>query len=526
LALGEREVIQRLSSALDLQHRLVRGQGSQRLGDQRLSHYRFRHILFQRYVYNSLDEVQRVYLHETVGQVLERLYGDQTEEIAGQLARHFQAAGLVAKAIDYLRQAGERAVRLSANQEAIVHFSQALALLDSFPDTPKRARQELDLRVALSPALVATKGYAAPAVGQNYTRARELCQQVEETPQLFPVLHGLLRFYLVRAEYRTASELGQHFLNLVQPTQDPALLLEAHRALGTSAFHLGDLALSQAHLQQGLALYDSRRHRAHAVLYGVDPGVICLSYTAWTLWLAGYPDRALEKGHEALSRARRLSNPHTLAAALTFAAILFHFRREAKVAQERAEAALTLATEQGFSFWLAWGTIWQGWAMADQGEFGAGITRIHQGLDTSRATGAETMRMYFLSLLAETYLKAEQVEKGLAVLAEALAVPDERRERWWEAELYRLRGELLREQDAAETGAEACFRQAVDIARQQGARSLELRATVGLSRLWHRQGQKEEARQVLAEIYNWFTEGFDTPDLIEAKSLLEECQSG
>ncbi|NIO71701.1 MAG: hypothetical protein GTN71_22395, partial [Anaerolineae bacterium] len=234
-AADEREMVEHLSGELDRRHRLVRAQGIQRMDDQRLSHYRFRHILFQKYLYSNLDQVERAHLHEAVGDTLEALYEEHTEamvEIAGQLAWHFQEAGMVAKAIGYLRQAGDRAVRLSANEEAIAHFTQGLALLKTLPDVPERAQGELALQLALAAPLQATKGYAAPEVGRTYARARELCQQIGETPQLFPTLWLLSTFYAIRAEHQTAIELGEQILRLAQRVEDPLQIAMAHWSLG------------------------------------------------------------------------------------------------------------------------------------------------------------------------------------------------------------------------------------------------------------------------------------------------------
>lgn len=273
----EREMVGRLSGELDRRHRLVRAQGILRMDSQRLSRYRFRHILFQKYVYNSLDKVERVHLHEAAGTALEVLYGEGAEEIAVQLARHFQEAGITEKAIDYLRQAGDRAVRLSANEEAIAHFTRGLALLETLPDTPERAQGELTLQLAQAAPLVALKGYAAPEVGRAYGRARQLCQQIGETPQVFPTLWLLNGFYGIRAELQTAIELGEQMLRLAQRAEDPLLEAQAHLSLGWILLSLGDFAQARAHLEHMIAFYDPQQHRSLAFDYGEDPGVISLT---------------------------------------------------------------------------------------------------------------------------------------------------------------------------------------------------------------------------------------------------------
>jgi len=429
----------------------------------------------------------------------------------------------------YWQRAGQRAIERSANAEAISHLTKGLELLTILPDTPERVQQELDTLTILGPALIDTKGQASSEVLQAYARARELCQQVGETPQLFQVLRGLWLFYMLRLELRTAQELAEHLLTLAQHVGDPALLLEAHFALGGSANYRGEFTTAQTHYEQGIALYDAQHHRAHAVRYGQDPGVFCRGYVAITLWCLGYPDQATQRSHEALTLAQELA-PFSLAYALVFAAWLHQLRRDASLTYERAEAIITLATEQGFAILVAWGTLLRGWALAarspkpgaGQGQRVEGISQIQQGLAAFRATGAEAIRSYGLALLAEATAKVGQGEAGLTLLAEALAVTNDKGERRWEAELYRLKGELLMRQTVPDKRqAESCFQQAMAIARNQQAKSFELRAATSLAQLWQQQGKRQEAYALLAPVYHWFTEGFDTADLQEAKALLE-----
>jgi predicted ATPase len=379
------------------------------------------------------------------------------------------------------------------------------------------------MQITLGPVLMAVKGFASLDTERAYARARELCQQVGETLQLFPVLYGLWRFYMLRAELQTTRELAEQLFSLAQRVQDPELLLESHRVLGATMFWLGKMAPARAHLEQGMALYDPQQHRSHAFVYGQDPGVACRCFAAMSIWMLGYPDQARQSIHEALTLAQELTHPLSLAFALTMAAVVHQFRREAQAVQERAEALKTLSTEQGFPFYLAFGTILRGWALTVQGQGAEGIAQVRQGLVAYRATGAELHRPHFLSLLAEAYGKVGQPEEGLTVLVEALDTVNKTEERNWEAELHRRKGELLLMQCGQKVGeAEECFRKGLDIARRQQAKSLELRAAMSLSRLWQQQGKHEEAYKLLAEIYGWFTEGFDTADLQEAKALLKE----
>ena len=493
--------------------------------------YIFKHALIQEAAYQSLLRSTRQRYHQHIAQVLETRFSETAETQPELVAYHYTEAGLSAQAIPYWQRAGQRAVERSAHVEAIAHLTKGLEVLTTLPDTPERVQQELDLQTTLGPALMVTRGFGAPEVLQAYARARELCQQVGETPQLFQVLRGLWFFYLMRMELQTARELGEHLLTLAQQVGDPALLLEAHYALGNTLNYLGELAAAQAHFAQGIALYDPQQHHAHAVRYGQDPGVACRYYAAVTLWLLGYPDQALQRSHEALTLARELAHPFSLACALFFATWVHQFRRERPLIQERAEAAIALGAEQGFAQFVAGATIFRGCALAEryaepgaeQGQVEEGMAQMQQGLAAWRATGAEVLRPYGLALLAKASAKLGQREAGLTLLTEALALANDTGERRWEAELYRLKGELLlacaAEHDAE---AETCFRQALDVARRQQAKSWELRAAMSLSRLWQQQGKHDEARQLLTEIYDWFTEGFDTADLQEARALLVE----
>jgi predicted ATPase len=408
--------------------------------------YLFKHALTQEVAYNSVLIERRKALHEQTAQALETLYSANLEDHYSELAHHYSRSGNTEKAVEYLGLAGQQAVQRSAYAEAVGHLTTALELLKALPDTPERTQDELTLQITLGPALVATKGYAALEVETTYTRALELCRKVGETPQLFSVLLGLRTFYQVRGELLTARELGEQLLTLARSGQDPALLLEAHRALGATLYNLGELAAARAHLEESIALYDAQQHRSHVFLYGIEPGVFGLSYAAWVLWLLGYPDQALQRSHEALTLAQELSHPFSLTAALTLAAVLHQYRCEGPLTQERAEAAITLSTEQGFP--LMYEAILLGWALAEQGQAGEGIAQIRQGLTTYRATGAEFARSYFLALLAEAYGKGGRAEEGLTALAEALTVVDKNDERFWEAELYRLKGELLLAQES------------------------------------------------------------------------------
>jgi predicted ATPase len=390
------------------------------------------------------------------------------------------------------------------------------------PESPQRTQQELLLHITLGASLLATKGYAAPEVVQTYTDARQLCQHLEDPYQLFPVLRGLHIYYHVRAELRTAHTLGEQLLTLAQQVQDAAMLVAAHRALGVTLFQLGAVASAQIHFAQGIALYAPQHHRAAALLYGDDSGVVCHSFAALTLWKLGYPDQGLARSQEAVTLAQQCAHPVSLSFVLTFTAVFHQLRREVRATQARAEATIRLAKEQEFPLWRAVGCILRGWALAQQGEVQEEVKQMYQGMIAHRATGAELLRPYFLGLLAEAYGTLGEPGAGLMALAEALTLAETTGECWYAAELYCLKGELLLQQSSDnQVEAEASFHKALEIARSQQAKSFELRTATSLARLWHQQGKSQEAYVLLAPVYNWFTEGFDTLDLKDAKALLD-----
>jgi predicted ATPase len=484
--------------------------------------YVFKHALTQEVAYESLLTTRRQALHAVAGQALETLYAPRLEDAYDSLAYHYARTNNVSKAVAYLTLVAKKAARNSAHVEAITHLTQGLELLQTLPATPERSQQELALHIALGASLLATKGQAAPEVQQTYARARQLCHYLEDPQQLFPVLRGLWNYYQVHAELQTAYTLSEQLLVLAQQVQDPGMLSSAHRASGSTLSYMGEPASALTHLTQGIALYDPQQHRASVFLYGEDAGVVCRIHAARVLWCLGYLDQGLARIDEALTLAQQIAHSFSLGFALSSAALFHQLRREERVTQERAEAANSLATAQGFPFWSAYSSILRGWALAHQGQAQEGIEQIRQGLMAFRATGAELLPPYFMALLTEAYGTLGQPEAGLTVLAEALTLVDKTGERWYEPELHRLKGALLLQQSTDNHAeAQACFHRALDIARRQQAKSLELRAATSLGRLWQQQGKRAEARQLLAEVYSWFTEGFDTLDLREAKALLD-----
>ena len=485
--------------------------------------YGFRHALYQEVISARISPGQRIHLHYHIGNRKEHAYADQTQGIAAELAVHFEQAREMQRAVSYRHKSAETALQRSAYTEAIAHLTQGLTLLITLPDTLERAQHELALTLALGGPLAVTKGYAAPEVAQVYSRARELYQHLGTTAQLSPVAWRLWQFYIVRGELQTARELGEECLHLAG--DDATALLVAHYALAISLFYLGEFAPTRLHAEQGTALYDAQHHHALASLYGYDPGMACLSYAAQALWMLGYPDQAQRRCQEALALARQLSHPFSIAFGLGHRAVLHQFRREGHAVCEAAQELMTFCAEKGFSQWVDMGTILYGWGLAVQGQGDVGIAQMRQGLLSSQNAGTKLGQAPVLAQLAEVYWRTGQTAAGLQALTEALAVMDTTGERWWAAETYRLKGELLLQQGVLDaSGAETCFQHAIDIARQQHAKSWELRAATSLARLWQDQGKRAEARKLLAPVYNWFTEGFDTADLQEAKAVLEELK--
>jgi class 3 adenylate cyclase/predicted ATPase len=489
--------------------------------------YVFKHALIQDAAYASLLKSTRQRLHHQVVQVLETRFPEVVATQPDLLAQHCAAASEDEAALHYWQQAGQHALARSAHAEAIAHLTQGLAVLTTRSETPARLQQELDLQVALASALRATQGYTAPDTARAYARAHELCQQLGDTPQVFPVLRGLTMYYLNRGDLQTASQLGEQLLRLAQAQPDPALHVLAHYQLGCVLFFRGEPAAAQRHYTQALTLSTSQEHRALAVRVGQDLGVSAQSMLALVLWLLGFPDQAVQHSQASRTVAQEVGYPLNRAPAQCWAALLHQWRREETAAtSELATATITLATAHGFAWWLALSTVLSGWALVHQGQREAGLAAIHQGLAAERATGSTSCQTYGLGLLAEASGASGDPDAGLAVLTEARAVLETTAVRFYAAELARLQGVLLLQQvvpDAAQ--AEACFQEALAIAHQQQARSWELRAATSLARLWQAQGQRQEAHDLLAPVYGWFTEGFETADLHEAKALLEELHA-
>ncbi|MFN5516316.1 MAG: AAA family ATPase [Cyanobacteriota bacterium] len=484
--------------------------------------YVFKHALVQDAAYYSLLRRVRQQYHRQIAEAMEGDFPEICAEQPELLAQHYAEAGGYEQAMTYWRQAGQQAIQRSANLEAIERLTRGMEALTTLPDTPERMRQELEFQLALGPVWMNIKGPAATEMRIAYERAYYLCEKIGNSEKLFSVLWGLWYCHNGGATHDTAKEVGEQLLGLAERLEDSACLVLAHRALGNTFYHRGDLAPARSHLDLGIELYDSSQHRSLTFLYGQDLAVVCRAWSALTLWLLGYPDQALMRIGEALALAKELAHFPSLAYALIWAAMLHRLRREWAVAQEYAAAAIALTREQGLNAFLMWATIQHGWALAMQGQGAEGINQILQGIAGCRADGVTVNRVCHLALLAEAYIQTGQAAQAQPIIIEALAEIAQTEERNYESELYRLKGECLLE-CGSERGEDAavCFRQALEIARRQQAKSLELRAAMSLSRLLQQQGKRAEARPLLFEVYSWFTEGSESRDLQDAKNLLK-----
>jgi predicted ATPase len=485
--------------------------------------YFFKHALVQDAAYASLLRSTRQQIHRRIAQVLEEQFSETVEMQPELVAHHYTEAGCTEQAIIYWQQAGRRAIGQSAPMEGIAHLRNGLALLETLPETVERNQQELLLQTRLGPALMTVKGYAAPEVKQAYTRARELCRQAGDTSRLLSVLLGLGTYYLSSAELQTARDIGEESLRLALQRNDTWRCLQAYLLLGTGTFILGEFTLAHEYLTEGIRLDVTRPKRSWVSSGTTSPPVSCRAYAALALWQLGYPVQAQQQSDDGLRLAQQLAHPISIAAALVWSAMVYHLLGQLQVVQQRVDAALTLAAKQRFPYFAAMGVALHGLVLAMQGQVEAGIAQTCQGVADVQSSGNTVGLSLPLAGLAAVYGHNGQPEDGLCTLATAFAHVGQTGERWFEAEIYRLKGVLLLKSKAPDPAeAEACFHRSLDIARQQHAKSWELRAATSLARLWQSQDKRQEAYDLLAPVYNWFTEGFDTADLQEAKALLDE----
>ena len=484
--------------------------------------YRFHHALYPQVLYEALGTARRGRLHHQVGARLEAGYGARAGEIAAQLAVHFERGGVVQRAVHYWQQAGANAARRNAHHDAIAAVTKGLTLLAALPDSPERTRHELTLLLTLGELLMAAKGMGAAEVGDVYTRAHQLCDQLDEIPQRFRVLQGLYRFHEAQAQLPTAGALAQQLTRLAHRQRDAGLVLEGQSAEGIVALFRGDLMAARAHLEPCLSLEALPQPSAPTFRSGHHLKATHLSWMAHVLWKLGYDEQAQQRMQEALVLAQQIGHIPSLAYAQFFAACLSQSRRDIAATYARADALMAFAAAQDLAHRLEQGRILWGWALAMQGDAAAGVAHIRQGLVARQGVELKLGRPYYLALLAEASGLAGQPEAGLTALAEACTLVEATENRVWEAEVYRLKGALLRQLPCPGVDqAEACFQQALHVAGRQQAKALELRAAVSCSQLWLAQGKRDKARVLLAPLYGWFTEGFDTADLQEARALLE-----
>jgi predicted ATPase len=474
--------------------------------------------------YQSLLVERRERLHERTAQAIEELYSDALDAHYGELAYHYGRTENTSKAVQYLHLAGEQAVQRSAYAEAIDQLTRAVELVATLPGTRERSERELLLQLTLGGALSATQGFGAAEAERAYARARDLSEEVGEVSQVFRALVGLFDIHMMRAEFDRMGDLAEQLLRLARGTGDQAHLLLAHGSKGDICFYRGEFCLAREHLEEAIRRYNLQEFRSHEYLFSeVDSGVWAIGDMSWTLWNLGYPDQALTRSREVLGLAQELSHPFSQTYALFSANQLHGLRREWQAALEGAEALIALSSEHGFLQFVGMGTFQRAWALTDQGQLQEGIAGIRAVLEAMRAADAVLGSSMMLAVLAEAQGRAGQAEEGLTLIEEAQSFVAKTGERVCEAEVHRVNGELLLAQSPSDqAGAEASLRRALDVAHCQSTKSLELRAATSLARLWQRQDRREEARKLLAPVYNWFTEGFDTADLKDAKALLDQ----
>lgn len=510
---------------LSRRHQFIRALGTMPLPNgQTVGRFGFVHAVYRQVFYERMSASRRIHAHRCIGRRGEEVYGERQVEIAAELAMHFEHAGNSDRAVRHLRQAALNALHRSAYREASALAQRGLELLEKLPDTDERARQRIQLLITLGVPLMATHGYAASNVGRAYREAREICKRLGPTPELSHVLWGLRTFHMLRAELSAALDVAGEFLQLAEHVPYPGVATRGHLGMAGTYTHQGRFGLALEHADKALSSYDPNEERSDVFVDPLNPGVYVRDYAAWSRWFLGQPDRALGPVQEGVALARPLSEPHGLPHALTFAAVLYQLRRERSLAQQYADEAVALSDERGLPLYLSIARIIRGWASIGRGNDDQAAEEIRQGLSGWESTGARLLRPYFLALLADAMAPAPRHDPALDLLDEALAVSEATGERFYQAELYRLKGERLltgpRQRGSVEAAA-ACFEQALGVARRQAALSLELRAAMSLARLHRGRAEYRRARAGVLSVYERFTEGFDTPDLRDARALLD-----
>ncbi|WP_257462917.1 TOMM system kinase/cyclase fusion protein [Archangium lipolyticum] len=490
----------------------------------RSSMYVFKHALIRDAAYDTMLKRSRQQVHARIARALAERFPETVSEHPELLAHHHAAADQKRQAIDYTRRAALSALQRAATSQTLAHCRTAMGWLDAIEDPRERAGTELAIIGVLAPALMTAEGYAAPSLGNAFTRARSLCESLEKPPQLFPVLWGLGAFYAVRAEHRTALELGTEVLEMAERQGDPALSVPAHLLNGGTRLWRGEFSASRTHLEESIRKHEPEKHGALADLYSYEPGISTRSYLALTLWFLGYPEQALASSREATRLTAVLNHFHTSVHTLVRSTQLHLLRREGAIALEQAERIIATSVEKGLALWHAQGRILRGWALLESNRAEEGIADMLAGIAGWAETGAEVHRAWSLTVLADAYRQVGRAQEGLAAISEALEVCQKNQDCIYEAESHRLHGELLLALAApgAEARAEECFARALERARQQQARALELRAAMSAARLWKQRGEEARARRLLQDVLGAFSEGQDTRDLMEAAELLRQ----
>ena len=482
---------------------------------------RFVHVLYQNALDASLAPTRRVALGGALARGLESLYGDKVSGIASQLGFLYETARDPERASNYFLVAAQNAARIFANQETVKLARRGLALLERTAEAPDRTRKELDFRVTLLFSLVFLHGYTAQDVRENIGRARELCQRLGNTPQLFQVLFGFWLYYIGVPELSMARETAEQLLSIARHANDSAQLLLAHVLVGVTQVHQGELVAAHGQLQEALKHHDPSQHMRYLELFRMEVGIYGRSESVRTLWMLGYPDQARRRSEENLALARTLPSPPALGYAFVQAAFLYQGLRQPSVVRRLAEECVVLCDEHGVAQERSWVMFPYGWAVAELGRVEEGVSEIRNALNAQLSQGNEIGHPQYRAFLAEVLAHGGQPDAGLKAVEDGLAISKRNGNVFYDAELLRLRGELFNMQGRT-ADAECCFLSAIGVARQQGAKSLELRVCASLARLWQKQGKRKEAHRLLRGIYSWFTEGFDTTDLKEAAFLLEE----
>jgi predicted ATPase/class 3 adenylate cyclase len=485
--------------------------------------YSFKHALVQDVAHESLLKSRRQQIHARIAAVLEERFPTVAETEPEMLAQHLTEAGLAGRAVGYWLRAGRSAAERSANLEAISHLSKGLEALNRLPACPERDRQELTLQTAIGTPLIAVHGYAAPQTGAAYSRARLLCERLGDTGALFATLSGEFTYHFVRGDYGMMRQLTEEARRTSERTADAALRLAAHRLSGLTALQVGAFVEARSEFETILRLYDPSRHRPPPVHFVHDPKISALPYLAVILWILGYPEQARCWSVAALQYAEVLNQANLTAHVRVYGgAGLAELLRDTAAVRGHADAIISLADQHRLHYFRLSGLILRGWVIAQEGATEEGLALMRQSAAERLALGVGWYQIRYLCMLAATHLQAGTAEEGLGVIAQAANLVARNNDHMWEAELRRLEGELRSAQGASPADVESCFEQALATARGQSAKSFELRASISLARLRRDQGKHAEARALLAPVYGWFTEGFDTRDLKEAKALLDE----